>query len=153
MKSGEYTSGSEPIMKPQTLGTGDYKPHTSHDLRLTNDGVYCRTCNKLIYGNAEEDISAFLDPAPIASLVTMIGQNIKDPIENAIRKKFSEVNGSDWTQMTQEQRRNAVLSSNVNLEEDNSLHLIAGKDWSYLTPATKQKLESIEAETYKDLKS
>ena len=44
----------------------------------------------------------------------------------AIQNKVEEVNGSDWTNMTQEQRRNAILAGNVNLEEDNSLHLIAG---------------------------
>ena len=69
----------------------------------------------------------------------------------AIQNKVEEVNGSDWTNMTQEQRRNAILAGNVNLEEDNSLHLIAGKNWTDLTPLTQHELESIEARTYKDL--
>ena len=109
--------------------------------------------------DADEDISAFLDPAPIASLATMVGQNIKDPLLGAIRKKIHhEASGRDWTHMTQEQRRNELIEKAIDIG-DQDLYLVAGKDWADLLPATKWKLEnstedvydSIEAEIYRKL--
>lgn len=123
----EYDSGS--YLEPSPMeGDSSGIDHRRHDLLMTNNGVYCKTCGVMAY--------PYNDP--------------NDP-DNQFGQMVNEVNGSDWTHMTQEQRRNAILAGNVNLEEDNSLHLIAGKNWTDLTPLTQHELESIEARTYKDL--
>jgi len=102
--------------------------------------------------NADEDISAFLDPAPLASIATLIGQNLKDPILNKLR---GESASSDWTHMTQEQRRTWLIENAIDIQ-DEDLHSVSGKDWTDLLPTIKYKLENstemaIEAETYRNL--
>jgi hypothetical protein len=156
-ESSEYTSASMPYLKPETHDNDDDVNHASHDLRITDDGVFCKTCNRLVYGNAEEDLNALLDPAPVASLATLLGGAVKDPIENKVRSLFTkEVDGAEWTTMTQEERRNELLEQAIDIGQED-LDLVAGKDWADLLPTIKWKLKNstvdkiTEAETYKNL--
>ena len=106
---------------------------------------------------SDEDFSALLDPAPVASLATLLGSAVKDPIENRVRDLFTkEVEGAEWTAMTQEERRNELIEQAIDIGEED-LDLTAGKDWADLLPIIKWKLKNstvdkiIEAETYKNL--
>ena len=120
-------------------------------------GAYCGSIQSKVEG--DEDISAFLDPAPIASLATILGQNVKDPMIDVIKRKIHhEASGRDWTHMTQEQRRTELIEKAIDIG-DQDLYLVAGKDWADLLPATKWKLDNstenvydlIEAEIYRKL--
>ena len=51
IKVEEYTSGSEPYMKSKTFDDPEPLGHLRHDLRITNNGILCKDCGKIIYGN------------------------------------------------------------------------------------------------------
>ena len=126
--------------------------HKSHDIRLNKGGVRCKDCDEDLVGN--EDVSAIGDPMPIASMLWQLGQNVKDPIMNALRKQFEhEVDGRDWTHMTQEQRREALVDGGISDDYGNGVPSEAVRNYADLTPMTKWKLDNIEAEEYQGLTS
>ena len=159
-----WETGGYEFIDPE-ISDADLLSHKSHDLRLSRNGLRCKTCDKDLVGagndwypnidstiwgenDANEDISALADPMPIASVLYQLGQNVKDPVMNAIRKKIEgEVDGKDWTHMPQEQRRKALPDRDF----DDFIDFNAGKDWTDLHPMIKWKLDTVEADTYKDL--
>jgi hypothetical protein len=79
-----------------------------------------------------------LDPMPLASLATLIGGAVKDPIVSRFKNK--EVDENEWQSMPNEDRRELI---------DNEFDVT--KDWAYLKPITKFELKNIEADIYKGL--
>ena len=80
-----------------------------------------------------------LDPMPLASLATLIGGVIKDPIESRL-KRIREVDENEWNAMPNEDRRKLV---------DDEFDVT--KSWAYLKPITKFELKIIESDIYKGL--
>jgi hypothetical protein len=104
------------------------------------------------YDDASEDVSAIGDPMPIASMLWQLGQNVKDPVMNALRKQFEhEVDGRDWTHMTQDQRRKALSDGGISGDYGKGVPNEAIRNYADLTPVTKWKLKNIEAEEYQGL--
>jgi len=86
-----------------------------------------------------DEFLELIDPMPLASLATLIGSAVKDPIE-ARFKRVKEVDENEWQSMPNEDRRELI---------DNEFDVT--KDWAYLKPITKFELKNIEADIYKGL--
>ena len=85
-----------------------------------------------------DEFIELLDPMPLASLATLIGGVVKDPIVSRFKNK--EVDENEWQSMPNEDRRELI---------DNEFDVT--KDWAYLKPITKFELKNIEADIYKGL--
>tara|TARA_B110000495_G_C23029415_1_gene612564 strand:- start:617 stop:916 length:300 start_codon:yes stop_codon:yes gene_type:complete len=85
-----------------------------------------------------DEFIELLDPMPLASLATLIGGAVKDPIVSRFKNK--EVDENEWQSMPNEDRRELI---------DNEFDVT--KDWAYLKPITKFELKNIEADIYKGL--
>jgi hypothetical protein len=86
-----------------------------------------------------DEFLELIDPMPLASLATLIGGVIKDPLKSRL-KSIREVDENEWQSMPNEDRRELI---------DNEFDVT--KDWAYLKPITKFELKNIEADIYKGL--